>query len=120
VILALLIFLFYKIIERRKLDLPKVIEYAYLIEPDGLGSRHVISSTAVRIGRSQGNDICLQNNSISLHHAEIHRRRDGTFYIVDLGSTNGVMVNQEQVTQVEIKDGDVIELGEVRLNFYTN
>ena len=114
------IFLFYKIIERRKLDFPKVIEYAYLIEPDGLGSRHVISSTAVRIGRSQSNDICLQNNSISLHHAEIHRRRDGTFYIVDLGSTNGVMVNQEQVTQVEIKDGDVIELGEVRLNFYTN
>ena len=120
VILALLIFLFYKIIERRKLDFPKVIEYAYLIEPDGLGSRHVISSTAVRIGRSQSNDICLQNNSISFHHAEIHRRRDGTFYIVDLGSTNGVMVNQEQVTQVEIKDGDVIELGEVRLNFYTN
>lgn len=57
------------------------------------------------------------NDSISLHHAEIHRRREGDFFIVDLASTNGVFVNDEKVNQGELKSNDIIELGEVRLRF---
>jgi pSer/pThr/pTyr-binding forkhead associated (FHA) protein len=48
----------------------------------------------------------------------VHRKRDGTFYIVDLGSTNGILVNGSKISQAVIKSGDVIELGEVRLNFF--
>jgi pSer/pThr/pTyr-binding forkhead associated (FHA) protein len=66
------------------------------------------------------NDVHLPNDSISSHHAEIHRRREGDFYIVDLSSTNGVFVNEQVVTQTELNDGDLIELGEVRLYFYIN
>ena len=61
----------------------------------------------------------LNNDSISSHHAEIHRRREGDFYIVDLASSNGVYVNGNKVNQLELHDGDLIELGEVRLHFYT-
>jgi len=52
-----------------------------------------------------------------MHHAEIHKRREGGFYIVDLASTNGVFVNDNQINQGEITDGDIIDLGEVRLRF---
>ena len=52
-----------------------------------------------------------------MHHAEVHRRREGDFYIVDLASTNGLLVNENKVHQEELHDGDVIELGEVRLRF---
>jgi pSer/pThr/pTyr-binding forkhead associated (FHA) protein len=44
-------------------------------------------------------------------------RRDRSFFIVDLNSTNGVLINGEKVTQQELQDGDLIEIGEVRLNF---
>lgn len=93
------------------------VEYAELAETDGLGTVHKIFQTAVRIGRNKDNDIVLMNDSISSHHAEIHMRREGTFYIVDLSSTNGVFVNNQRVNQTEIKDGDLVELGEVRLKF---
>jgi len=117
--LFLISYFVYKYIQKRKLSKPLYIEYGYLVEPDGSGSKYIINKTAIRIGRSKDNDICLINGSISLHHAEIHRRRDGTFYIVDLGSTNGVYVNTKKIIQNELKNGDDIELGEVRLNFYS-
>lgn len=91
--------------------------YGYLEEFDGSSTRHPLIKTTVCIGRSGDSDICLKNNSISSHHAEIHKKRNGSFYIVDLGSTNGILVNGLKISQAEIKGGDVIELGEVRLNF---
>ncbi len=102
-----------KYISRRK----TLHEYAYLQEKDSMGSRYVINKTAIRIGRSEDNDICLLNDSISSHHAELHIKRGLSFFVVDLNSTNGVFVNGEKVSQQKLHDGDLIELGEVRLNF---
>ena len=102
---------------RNKTELLIPIEYAFLHELDGTGTRHILTKTAVCIGRSTDNDIRLANDSISSHHAEIHRRRDGDFYIVDLASTNGIHVNEAKVTQMALQEGDLIELGEVRLRF---
>lgn len=104
-------------VRKRRVAAPIVIEYAALDEMDGSGTRHSLTQTAVRIGRSADNDVHLANNSISLHHAEIHRRREGGFYIVDLASSNGVYVNDAKISQIELHDGDLIELGEVRLRF---
>ncbi len=105
---------------RKKSELPQPIEYAFLHELDGTGTIHPLTKTAVCIGRSANNDIRLTNDSISSHHAEIHRRREGDFYIVDLASTNGIHVNEAKVTQMALNEGDLIELGEVRLRFSIN
>jgi hypothetical protein len=102
---------------RKKAAIPPIIAYASLDEMDGSGTHHVLTKTAVCIGRSVDNDIRLANDSISSHHAEIHRKRKGGFYIVDLASANGIYVNDKKVAQVELHDGDMIELGEVRLRF---
>ena len=80
---------------------------------------HKLYKTAMRIGRGKDNDIVLTNSSVSLNHAEIHRRREGEYYLVDLASTNGVFVNGEKCSNVTLKSGDVIELGEVSLQFLT-
>ena len=114
--LVVAIFLF---IRHRRRNRPVKIVYAQLDEMDGLDTRHELTKTASTIGRSKDNDIQLSNDSISAHHAEIHRRREGDFYIVDLASSNGVYVNGNRVNQLELHDGDLIELGEVRLHFYT-
>jgi hypothetical protein len=107
-------------IQKRKAQKQEPTVYAYLSEYDGLGTKHEINKTAICIGRSKDNDICLVNDSISSHHAEIHRRREGGFYIVDLASTNGILVNESKVDKTELKDGDIIELGEVRFIFQLN
>lgn len=104
--------------KKRKKDAPVV--YAVIDAMDGSGSTYELSRDAVRIGRSNDNEIVLANDSISTHHAEIQRRREGDVYIVDLASTNGIYVNDEKVTKAPLKSGDLIELGEVRLRFNLN
>lgn len=115
VVISVLIGIVYLIIKRVRRSKP--ITYATLVELNGMGTKHLIQLTAIRIGRGPDNEVRLMNDSISSHHAEIHRRREGGFYIVDLSSTNGVFVNDEKVNQGELKNNDIIELGEVRLRF---
>lgn len=105
---------------RAKRQAPEPVQYATLSEMDGSRTQYVMNKTAITIGRSKDSDIHLENDSISSHHAEIHRRREGGFYIVDLASTNGVHVNESKVTQCELQNGDLLELGEVRIRFSLN
>lgn len=90
---------------------------AYLEVQDANATRMPLNKTATRIGRRSDNDLVFSNTSISGHHAEIHISRDGAFSITDLGSGNGVFVNGERVQQCGLRDGDIIELGEVRFRF---
>jgi len=91
--------------------------FACLIMQDAEGSRMPITKTASRIGRRGDNDIVFSNDSVSGHHAEIHMARDGSFAITDLGSGNGVVINGKKITQSGLREGDLIELGEVRFRF---
>ncbi|MEI6561190.1 MAG: FHA domain-containing protein [Verrucomicrobiota bacterium] len=91
---------------------------AYLEMQDAESKRIPLIKTANRIGRRVDNDIVFTNTSISGYHAEIHAQRDGTFTITDLGSGNGLSVNNQRLTQANLKDGDLVELGEVRFRFY--
>ena len=92
---------------------------AILTEINSQSSRFKINKTSLTIGRSNDNDIVLTNDTISAHHAEIHRRREGDFFIVDLASTNGTFVNENRIKETELKDDDLIEIGEVRFKFNT-
>jgi hypothetical protein len=95
---------------------PEPTPLAWLESLDSDQTRYPISKTAVRIGRKPDNDIIMKNDTISGHHAEILKR--GTeFIIADLGSSNQVLVGGKQVQRTALQDGDIIELGEVRLRF---
>jgi len=48
---------------------------------------------------------------VSKKHAKIILLKN-KLYIVDLNSTNGVIVNSESVEKKELKKGDIIKLGE--------
>ena len=97
------------------------ITYGWLEMLDGNATRHPLQMTNVRIGRHSDNDVCLQNDSISRRHAVLHYNADhNRFVITDLGTENGVVVNRVRQTSHELSDGDLVELGEVRLRFRTN
>jgi len=95
--------------------------YGWLEMLDGNATRYPLQMTNVRIGRHSDNDVCLQNDSISRRHAVLHFNADSKrFKITDLGTENGVIVNKVRHTSQDLNDGDLIELGEVRLRFRTN
>lgn len=98
-------------------NLPAIAYLDFFDEP---AIRSEMCHPAFRIGRNDDNDMALANDSISAYHAEIHRKRDGTFVITDLDSRNGVLLNDEVVEMAELKDGDEVELGEVRFRFSLN
>lgn len=69
-----------------------------------------ISQSVLKIGRNSENHVILNDPSISRFHAEI-RPQNGSFYIVDVGSKNGTIVNGERVTERKLAHGDRIQLG---------
>jgi pSer/pThr/pTyr-binding forkhead associated (FHA) protein len=80
------------------------------------GQEFVIDKAAVVIGRTDENDVVINHRSISRHHAKVVRE-NGHFHIIDLQSANGVRVNGEEYGKVELRKGDLIDLGHVRLRF---
>ena len=95
--------------------------YGWLDMLDGNSSLYPLQTTNVRIGRHRDNDICLLNDSISRRHALLHFNADNRrFVITDLGGGNGVIVNKVRQQSHDLNDGDLVELGEVRLRFRAN
>ena len=71
----------------------------------------------VVVGRDQGMDIELADPVVSRRHAEISTGPDG-FYIRDLGSSNGVTVNQTRIDNpYHLSHGDRVSLGGCMLYF---
>lgn len=90
---------------------------AFLTLDDEPEAPYPIGTPAFRIGRLGDNDLVLRDPSVSRHHAEICRLRDGRFRVLDLDSMNGVLVNSKKVRDGELRHGDVLEVGDVRMSF---
>jgi len=70
------------------------------------------------IGSAAGLEVTLDDPAISAKHASV-RYREGVFSLTDLDSTNGTFVNDatDPVARVELKDNDVVRVGEISLKF---
>jgi hypothetical protein len=70
------------------------------------------------IGSGSGLEVKLNDVAVSEKHASI-RYRDGVFSLTDLDSTNGTFLNEgtEGIAREELKDNDMIRVGEVSLKF---
>lgn len=76
------------------------------------GIDHDIALTGDRvvIGRLKNCDICLADANASREHAALEREGTG-WALVDLGSTNGTLLNGEKVDRIRLRDGDIIVIG---------
>ena len=90
-----------------------------VIRGEGLGRRVDVGADAVVIGRSQDADLCLPHKSVSRRHCRLWRIGE-TYRIADLGATNTTRENDQKITEVVLKDGDHIALGEVILKFISH
>jgi Protein of unknown function (DUF3662)/FHA domain len=80
------------------------------------GTRREVTERRVVIGRSRDCDIQLSDANVSRRHAEL-RQEGASYWIVDLGSTNGLEVNGKRVKRAKLRDGDTIILGSTELTF---
>ena len=80
------------------------------------GETHPITAPRVVLGRSRECEIRLSDVNVSRRHAEV-RREDETYWLVDLGSMNGSLVNGRRVGRERLRDGDRITLGSTEIVF---
>ena len=80
------------------------------------GQTHALDAASTMIGRSRRCDVVLADPNTSRQHAEVRREGDA-YVVIDLDSTNGVLVNRRAVKRAVLQDGDRIELGATELRF---
>lgn len=81
------------------------------------GQRYPVTKDQFIIGRgSKTSDLPIKDGNISRQHAAVIRR-NGTFYIKDLGSTNGIDYKGMRIDNKRIDEGDVFHLCDYELRF---
>jgi Protein of unknown function (DUF3662)/FHA domain len=80
------------------------------------GNRHEIEGSRALLGRSKECDIRISDPNVSRRHAEV-RQEGSTYWVVDLDSTNGVLVNGKREKRAKLGDGDKITLGSTDIVF---
>jgi pSer/pThr/pTyr-binding forkhead associated (FHA) protein len=82
------------------------------------GTRHPLQPPGLVIGRGSEADLRINDPGISRRHAQIRVDAAGPqvqIDIVDLGSTNGIVVNGHRVQQAVLQEGSRIQIGSTRM-----
>lgn len=80
------------------------------------GEAYILTGNRVVLGRGDKADIRLTDAKASREHAEITRTGD-IWTVTDLGSQNGIMVNEHKVTQQTLKETDKLIIGQTVFKF---
>ncbi|MDP7111662.1 MAG: FHA domain-containing protein, partial [Myxococcota bacterium] len=75
------------------------------------GTLEPLDLAQVSLGRHASNHIALDDPAASANHAMLLRAPSGEWTIVDLGSTNGILLNGNPVHEVSLVSGDQILIG---------
>ncbi|WFB35645.1 FHA domain-containing protein [Kiritimatiellota bacterium B12222] len=87
--------------------------YSHLLIEEGpeKGREITIPENGARIGRAEENDISIADAAMSRFQCRMYFR-DGFLHLMDLGSTNESLVNNQPVSDVALRFGDKILIGE--------
>ena len=88
-----------------------------VIGEKGAPMEYPLQDRAVFVGRTNDNDIVLNDSSVSRRHAKIVKAGE-EYSLSDLGSHNGTVLNGTFVQNAPLHDGDQIKIGGYRLTFY--
>lgn len=80
------------------------------------GSRVELTDEQVIIGRLPTCAVAITDPKASREHCAVRPAPDG-YSVVDLGSTNGTLVNNVRIREQELRDGDVIAIGATLIRF---
>ena len=83
------------------------------------GNRITVNKNRFIIGKAQGVDYRINNNTVSRNHCRILMRGD-EFYVEDLGSTNGTFIDGEQLSEsvpTKITNGQSLTISDEHYTF---
>ncbi|MEY4568687.1 MAG: hypothetical protein RLZZ398_126 [Verrucomicrobiota bacterium] len=78
--------------------------------------RFQLDRQTVTLGRGSENDIVIESGSVSVHHAEM-RRIEGGYELHDVGSTNGIKLDDVRYEVIPLRSGATAKIGDVSFNF---
>jgi len=88
-----------------------------LVRLHSKGSRHIeLIHETFTIGRKANNSLVIEDAAMSGQHARIVKVQ-AVYFLEDLQSTNGTSVNNRPITRHQLRDADVITIGQHRLVF---
>jgi len=77
-----------------------------------------IDKDSISIGRKHGNDIQLNDLTVSGRHALITKMGEHA-YVDDLGSTNGTLLNGGRIAKSQLNHGDTIQTGNYQFTYFS-
>lgn len=81
------------------------------------GQKYTVNKDRFIIGRGkQSSDLTIKDPNVSRQHAMVEFA-NGQYYMVDMGSTNGVEFNGQRVTRKAINEGDLFKICDHELRF---
>lgn len=80
------------------------------------GQQFELTNDFYTLGRSDERDICIKDGSLSSHHCDIIRQGD-TFLIRDNNSTNGTRINNVPISEQELMNSDIVQIGGIEVLF---
>jgi chromosome segregation ATPase len=83
------------------------------------GAAFSLTGINISLGRDDDNAICLDGEFISRHHAVLVRD-NGEYYLRDLNSSNGTLLNGLRAQDATLRHGDHIRIGEVEMRYETD
>ena len=92
---------------------------AYIVVENGASKGRKIEippGGSVILGRDPKAEISVEDHLCSRQHLRIEDR-SGSFYVVDLGSSNGTYLNDDRVDEAPLAGGDGIQAGETQITF---
>jgi hypothetical protein len=81
-----------------------------------VGESFALHGDRMTVGRRPDSDVFLDDVTVSRDHALIVRRNGG-FWLDDLGSLNGTYVNRRRIDSHRLEDGDELQVGKYKLTF---
>lgn len=88
-----------------------------VVSMQGLSDREtVLDSDRILIGRGDEADVRIDSVFVSRFHALVVRHDDQDL-LLDLGSTNGLLLNSRRIVRRVLKDQDVIQIGPAKVTY---
>ena len=81
------------------------------------GKTYELTKDVYTVGRIEERDICITDPTISTFHCTF--TKEGNTYILrDNNSTNGTKINNASVSEQELRNSDIVQMGDVEMLYY--